>query len=66
MTAHDIATRMIDMATKTKDDRLSNTLTRLANRLVHQGALFESPLTVNEFRIVKLFMTIPNQETKVD
>lgn len=65
MTAHEIATRMVDMAMKTKDDRLSNALTRLANRLVHQGALFESPLTVNEFRIVRMFMTDPNQVTKV-
>ena len=57
--AYEIATRMQSMAMKTKDDRLSNSLLRLSDRLLHQGALFEKPLTSAERRIVSLFIDKP-------
>ena len=51
-----IATKMQDIASKTKDDRLFNTLTRLSDRLMHQGALFEKPLTKYERSVIQLFL----------
>ena len=44
------------MAAKTKNDQLFNALTRLSDRLMHQGALFEKPLTKSERKIIQLFI----------
>lgn len=56
MDAYTIASKMQDMATKTKNDQLFNALTRLSDRLMHQGALFEKPLTKSERKIIQLFI----------
>ena len=46
--------RLQDAAFRAKDDRVSNRLAALANRLEHQGALFEKPLTASERRVINM------------
>lgn len=50
-----VSAKMQEIASKTKDDRLFNTLTRLSDRLLHQGALFEKPLTKYERSVIQIF-----------
>lgn len=48
--------RMFDYAAKTKDDRISVMVSRTADRLAHQGSLFERPLTRHERSVIELFV----------
>lgn len=48
--------RMFDYAAKTKDDRVSVLVSRTADRLAHQGSLFEKPLNQREQSVVALFL----------
>lgn len=50
--------RIQDAALHAKLDSESNALARLAERVAHQGALFEPPLTAGEMAIVKRFMKL--------
>lgn len=48
--------RMTDVVNQTKNDRLANALLKLINRLAHQGAPFEKPLTKNEIKSIMKFV----------
>ena len=48
--------RMFDFAAKTKDDRVSVLVSRVGDRLAHQGSLFEKPLNKRELAVVELFL----------
>jgi len=47
---------MSDFALTTKDDRASNDVARVVDRLAHQRAPFERPLTEAEIRIINKFL----------
>ena len=61
MTPYDVASRIQAFANRSTNDQLSNALARLADRVLHQGALFEAPLTPAETRIVKKFLAMTNE-----
>lgn len=48
--------RMSDFAATTKDDRLSVTVARVANRLAHQGLVCERKLTRAEVAVIRPFL----------
>jgi hypothetical protein len=48
--------RMFDYAAKTKDDRVSVLVSRTADRLAHQGSLFEKALDQREIAVINLFL----------
>ena len=56
MQAHEIVTRIMAAAAAEKNDVESNRLSALANRLTHQGALFEPTLTKAEIAAISKFM----------
>lgn len=56
MSAHKIVERMMDFAARAKSDAVSVAVSHAANRLAHQGALFEEPLTPEEISIIKKFI----------
>ena len=56
MQAHNIIQAMMIKAKSTRDDVESATLCRVANRLAHQGALFEPALTPEELRLISSFI----------
>lgn len=56
MELHSIIQRMMDFAAKSKDDKISCVVSRIAHRLAHQGAVCEKPLTSSELRIIKKFI----------
>ena len=55
-----IVTKMQHVAAKHPDDKMSNILSRTADRLAHIGLLFDGyyggPLTKTEWRIIRKFM----------
>jgi hypothetical protein len=56
MELYRIVQRMMDFAAKTKDDKMSCVVSRIAHRLAHQGAICEKPLTKFELDVVKKFV----------
>lgn len=55
---------MTKFASNTGDDRLSVAVARVAQRLQHQGAPFETPLTGKEQRIVNMFINAAVPDSK--
>jgi hypothetical protein len=55
-TVSQLVERMCDFAAKTKDDRISVLVSRVADRLAHQGSLFEKPLDQREIAVIDLFL----------
>lgn len=53
-----VLTRIQHAARNAKIDAESNMLCQLADRVAHQGALFEPPLTAGELAIVKRFIKL--------
>jgi len=51
-----IVSHIMGIAETTPDDRESVKLSRLANRLMHQGAPFEAPLTTSEIADVMFYL----------
>ena len=47
---------MSKVAANTKDDKLSCTVAKVADRLAHVGSFFESRLTQNEIKIIRPFV----------
>jgi len=47
---------MFDYAAKVNDDRVSVMVSRVADRLAHQGSPFERPLTLHERAVVQFFV----------
>ena len=47
--------RLHQAASKAADDEVSNMISKLANRLAHQGSLFEKPLTDREIFLIGKF-----------
>lgn len=58
MNIHTLATKIADLAKSCKLDAEANELYRLADRVGHQGALFEKPLTESEMAMVKRLISI--------
>jgi hypothetical protein len=56
MQAHEIVSRIMAAAAVEKNDAESNRLSALANRLAHQGSLFETKLTRAEVAAISKFM----------
>lgn len=55
----DIATtiqKMTEFVATTKDDKLANAVSKVANRLINQGQPFEKELSAREIKIVTMFM----------
>lgn len=52
----ELVKRMFDFAARTKDDRISVLVSRVGDRLAHQGSLFEKPLNKREQAVVNLFI----------
>lgn len=48
VSAHDVIERLHAAAAAARDDATSNVISKLANRLAHQGSLFERPLSEAE------------------
>ncbi len=55
MNAATIVDRLHQAASKATDDEVSNMIAKLANRLTHQGSLFEKPLTQREIFLISKF-----------
>jgi len=53
-----LLTKITDLAKSCKLDAEANELYRLADRVGHQGALFEKPLTDAELAMVKRLISI--------
>ena len=53
-----LLTKITDLAKDCQLDAEANELYRLADRVAHQGALFEKPLTAAELAMVKRLITI--------
>ena len=53
-----LITKITDIAKDCQLDAEANELYRLADRVAHQGALFEKPLTDSELAMVKRLITI--------
>ena len=51
-----VVAAMTRFASSTRDDRLSVSVARVANRLQNQGNPFERPLTAHEQRVVNMFV----------
>ena len=51
-----LVAKMGEFAAKTKDDRLSVEVSRVANRLSHAGAAFERRLTTRELAVIRPFL----------
>jgi hypothetical protein len=58
MNIHTLTTKITDLAKSCKLDAEANELYRLADRVAHQGALFEKPLTDAEMAMVKRLISI--------
>ena len=56
MNSYELISNMMSRAATTKDDRESNTLSRVADRLAHQGCLFEPELTREEISVIQRFI----------
>jgi hypothetical protein len=56
MNAHELIAKIMHNSATTKNDRESNILSRVANRLAHQGCLFEPELTREEISVIQRFM----------
>ena len=54
--------RMSDFARTTKNDTLSVAVSKVVNRLEHQSALFEIPLTASEIAIIRPFLQLQNEK----
>tara|TARA_R110000868_G_scaffold183767_5_gene425141 strand:+ start:1969 stop:2151 length:183 start_codon:yes stop_codon:yes gene_type:complete len=52
----DLVSRMGDFAATARDDKLSVIVSRVANRVAHQGAVCERDLTAGEMRVVRCFL----------
>jgi len=55
-----VIARMGEFAQSTKNDKLSNAVARVAERLAHVGAICEAPLTKSEMAIIRPFMQEAN------
>ncbi|CAB4140776.1 hypothetical protein UFOVP395_111 [uncultured Caudovirales phage] len=57
---HEVVTRMMDAAKVEKDDKMSNILCRIADRLSQIGTpyagYFDGPLTPTELKIIRRFI----------
>jgi hypothetical protein len=58
MNIHTLTAKITDLAKSCKLDAEANELYRLADRVGHQGALFEKPLTDAEMAMVKRLISI--------
>ena len=56
MNVQNILDRMSAAARATKDDTRSVSLMRVADRLAHQGAFGEKPLTASEVAVIREFL----------
>jgi hypothetical protein len=52
----DLVRRMGDFAATASDDKLAVIVSRVANRVAHQGAVCERNLTAREMRVVRCFL----------
>jgi hypothetical protein len=58
MQVNDIIARLHDAAATSKSDAMANIISKLANRLAHQGAPFEKPLTETEMTLISKYAGI--------
>lgn len=58
MDIYTLVSKIYDAAQKARVDAEANMLSRLAERVAHQGSLFEPKLTTGELTMVKRFMKL--------